>query len=137
MNLKETTQTKQYVKEVFERALTIMDIEHKVHLVFSAKEYNALMLKEIGIQKHSRNSRLLGQARMNCGVKSVLINIGNHKSVKGLNDTIVHELLHTVDFNRQHGKSFDNTVEAYLKQLFDYGYDEQANKVKKYEGSKY
>lgn len=135
--LKETTQTKKYVKEVFKRALTVMEIEYKVKLVFSDKEYNEYIKKETGMDKRARQSRNLGTARMNAGVRTVTIRIQNHKSVKGLNDTIVHELLHAKDFTLSHGKRFDKTVEDYLKLMFDYGYDRKENKVIEYQGSKY
>lgn len=135
MKLQNNSLMRKYTKEVFERAYNLMDLDEPIKLVFTTKEYNKIAKKQ-GFQT-KRKSNLLGFARKFCGYRIVLIHIENHRSVKGLNDTIVHELYHHKNFKLRHGKEFDNKVEEYLKQLFDYGFNESSNKVIEYQSSKY
>lgn len=129
--MQDTKQIRKYVLEVAERTYKIMDLETTPKIVFTIKDWN-----KYHKSYKMRKSNLYGRASLNQGAPVVFINIDPHKSVKALNDTIVHEIYHIKDMKKSHGKAFDRTVNFYLERLFDYGFDGEG-KIKKYAGSKY
>lgn len=133
--LQSNEQMKEYVTDVFNRTVSFMELEG-VKLVFNAQEWNKYTQSKNKNNK-IRKSRAYGRAWKSYDetCKILIINIENHDNIKSLNDTIVHELLHIKDYKLNHGARFDNIVNRYLEQLFDYGMIK--GKLKKYEGSKY
>ena len=128
--MKDTIQIRNYVKDVSARTQNYLDIQ-KVKIVFTIQDWNKYHKSH-----QMRKSNLLGRASLNQGKPVIFINIDIHKSIKSLNDTIVHEHYHIKDMNLNHGKNFDFEVQRITSKLFDYGYDHEG-KIKKYEGVKY
>lgn len=107
---------KQYSNDVLIRCCRVMDIE-KPKLIFTfneAKKYG--MIKRI--TKKLVNNKY-GEAKKSN--YTIWINLDRHETIKELNNTIVHECLHLKDWKLRHGKFFEQTVNFYVRCLFDSG----------------
>ena len=132
--MKQTLQTIQYTMDFADRAKQFMNIA-QADIFVTVKAFNAAVLAEGGHRKIQDCTRY-GATKKLHGKYFVFISLKNHDSIKVLNDTIVHELYHCQDWEAEHGKSFDRTVQRITSQLFDYGTDAKGELIQ-YKGEQY
>ena len=132
--MKQTLETIQYTMDFADRAKQFMNIA-QADVFITVKAFNDAVFAAGGSRRIQDCTRYGATKKMG-GKYFVFISLKNHTSIKVLNDTIVHELHHCQDWEAEHGRDFDRTVQRITSQLFDYGTNAKGEIIK-YKGEKY